>query len=382
MALNPELLSVLRHLYGEVEVVSPGEWGDWEVVEKPRADGRMARFYQVRQNGRRGEQYALNCPFCSDRRRRMRVSHMFGRRDKQTGWAIRAGVHCFNEDCHKTWVYVQELLEDVQTRIRQTAEVSLEGRDGDDVSLPAVVEQCRPGVCITLEELAERMPRHPALEHLAGRGFDLEYLSEYYGVMVILKGHRWAMFNNRIYIPFWRGRHLVAWTARAVEPEAERKYLNSSGNLGGLLYGLRSAIAQEVLVAVEGPMDRWGVGESSFAVLSKSFGHAKQFRLKEAMLSHERRCKLAISLFDPQQSEDERARGKEHQLSQMARLLRECTGLESIPIALPAWLDAGGADGRFLADYLERQLKYVGHKRLGAVLSRSVCRSSATLQRV
>ena len=138
----------------------------------------------------------------------------------------------------------------------------------------------------------------------------------------------------------------------------------------------------EVMVAVEGPFDRWSVGDASFAVLSKSFGAAKQARMRMAMLSPICKVELVVSLFDPKQPENERLKGKPHQLIEMATRMQELTCRPSIPIALPHWLDGGASDGMFLADYLERQLINVGERRLAKVLSGSVRRSSATIQRV
>lgn len=383
MALNPELLDVLRREYGKVTVTSAGQWGDWHVVEKPRENGRgINRLYRVQDNGSRGEQYVLNCPFCNDDRMRFRVSHMFGRKDPKTGRPIRVGLHCFNEDCHEQSWARDELWEVVDRGFASDARLADLAGDEYEVTIPETLEIAKPGLCESLSSAFQRSTRDPVVSYLLDRGFDLQYLEEYYGVMVLRRGYNWRMLDNRVFVPFYRDGHLVAWTARAIDQDTHRKYCNSSGNLGGMLYGLRSAISHEVMVAVEGPMDRWGVGDASFAVLSKSFGAAKQARMQMAMTSPMCKVELVVSLFDPVQPENERLKGKTHQLIDMANRMRELTGRPSIPIAMPQWLDGGAADGMFLANYLERQLINVGERRLAKILSGSVRRSSATVQRL
>jgi hypothetical protein len=66
-----------------------------------------------------GEDYAVCCPVCFDRRFRLYINHNFGMREPTTGKLfnhLMNMVHCFNEDCNVTEV-VEEIKEQLAGKL-------------------------------------------------------------------------------------------------------------------------------------------------------------------------------------------------------------------------------------------------------------------------
>ncbi|GIW89730.1 MAG: hypothetical protein KatS3mg109_0162 [Pirellulaceae bacterium] len=385
MVLNPDLLNALRYYYGDVRVKRENQPADIvrEIKRVTTPSGRVKTYvnYRIKQNGRYGETYVMDCPFCSDTRKRFSVSYLFGKKDPETGRPITFGLHCFNEaNCHADSSNRYALLEKVQLisgligdDIANTSDEIDYDDSGEEIS---VKEVTLPGKCIPLTQLS---PGHPAVDYLIGRGIDPHKAAHVAGALYVEQGYYWASMSNRLLIPFYRGTTLIGWTARQLEDDGSgKKYLNSSGSMLNYLYGLKGAVSGDVCVIVEGPLDQWSVGRPAVALLTKSLGYGKAVKLRQALLASE--VKLIVVLLDPKQSEADRAAGHPHQIDALCGALKDMQlPIPHIPVWLPEHLDPGAAHGKFLAHYMKSRLEEAGYGDFGASLSRDVLSTSFTV---
>lgn len=383
--LNPKLYEFLRRKDPSIQVQDPGTTGDYsrEVVEKTLSGGRVVKRvrYQRAQGGHFGETYSLNCIFCGDVKHRMRVSYLFGSRDQETKQRCYSGVHCFRRECHRDFSNLQDLMDAYGLYESSGVGSSLLGTTVDlssnpvDTSVLEYRDLPLPGVCHDFTDLGSQ---HAAWSYLKSRGLDPLKVQEYYGAKWISRGHRFSAMDGRLFIPFYREGRLLGYTARhlpGVSQDSDRKYLNSRGSLSGYLYGLNGAAKYPVIAIVEGPMDKWAVGEASVAVLNKSLGYEKKQRL--TALLNRKTVELVVVLVDPVQNERDKADGHPHQMDSMVKAIDSLGMTNVLPVWLPEWLDPGAMHGQYLAYYLENYLGSRGYQRLGAVLAGSVRSTSA-----
>lgn len=239
-----------------------------------------------------GEEYAVCCPYCGDKRFRLNISYMFGESIERVDmWHL---VHCWNENC------------EVQSMLRKNYEAFCD--ELDEGELPPVEMDCESvSGPFSMDEIAAECRRdlmvvdgvtrvdtldagHPAVRYLLGRRFDLRILGLGYGVGFCFnrdqhdRGARFA--HKRLIIPiFYKGVY-VGWQARAIEgltklhlnqgcadkewPYTEPKYWTSTGTRKSFfLYSYDLAARQNTVVIVEGPTDAWRVGQCGVAALGR-----------------------------------------------------------------------------------------------------------------
>ena len=378
--LNTPLFRALNKLYG-AEVTNEGESGTYErkVTLKPNGDQYVN--YVVVPGGGYGEQYRMNCPFCSDDRRRYYVTYLFGIRDPESGRRNYGNTRCFNTECQTEFSNLRDLYD----------EVKLAGLDEYSASQPDVTFSAesstfdslmgvaaRPGLCIPLLDIPVTDTGYAAVRYLRDtRGFDIEMLARHYGVEFLQTSYTYRSLSGRIFTPFYRDGVMVAWTARVVPGlcESDIPHWHSAGGLGGLLYGLGGAMRSRVAVVVEGPADRWAIGRPGVALLSKSLGSQKLGRLLAGL--HNSSVEAVVILLDPDQPEKERHRP--HQIKVATETLRSRWGGLVLPVYLPQGQnrDPGNSEAAYLAHYLSLMLSSYGYPELGSVLAGDVLASSA-----
>ncbi len=385
--INKTLYRALAETFPDVTVVEENEPGGYsrQIVQK-EVDGRRNRYVNYKHiDGRsRGERYRLNCPFCGDTKKRLWVSHLFLKYDLDALRRNWGNVHCFHHECHSDFENKRTLaemigydLDAIEVSARPTEFLGMKA-----VDLNEVREIGLPGLCTPIHELDWQ---HPAVSYLTGRGLDAVKLGMEYGISWVSRGYKLTALDNRILVPLFRKGHLVGWSARVVGKldesfDAPAKWLHSPGGMSGMLYGLGGAMAGPVAVAVEGPIDKWAVGKSAFAVLGKSFGYEKQQRLRQAAMVSP--VQLFVVLLDPKQDERSLAKGEVHQSEKMAASLRSIVTQPVIDVRLPMHMDPGSSDGVFLAKFMYQAVKAKGYENLAGLLARSISGTSASIQRL
>lgn len=375
--LNEYVYRSLCKIYGRVGVTDKGDPGDY-VVEENHKDGKVYRNYVVKEGGSYGERYRLDCPFCGDDRDRLYVSYLFGMEDPKTGFPNLGNLHCFNEECHKNWSNIHQLWQLIKAySLVDTGEVIEEIEEANFGTETKELYAVPPGKLLKFSELIPGNRDYSALEYLRdARGFDVQSLEDYYGVRYLQRSFTYSGLNGRVWTPFYRNSQLAAWTARAVPGlcPSEVPHWHSKGGLGGLLYGLNSAVSGRVCVLVEGPADRWAVGSSSVAWLGKSVGGTKLGRFIQAVSWSS--VELVVILLDPKQPENERVKGHTHPILVAKERCEKYLSVPVLPVFLPLLTDPGSLPGRFLSKYLSRSLSVNGYPELGEVLAGDVLRSS------
>jgi hypothetical protein len=287
--LNSVLYDRLREAFGHVRVTNNGQVP--QLRYKPDYFHRSGRPKAAYSSW--GETYFVNCPFCSDTRRRLCISHLWGVRDARTRDDMIQLVKCFNEDCLNTR----------ESQKKLHAMVFPGGRFADQIDpkdLPIKpTSVAPPPVSIVmpkgtrLDQLEEGCS---AWTYLRRRGFDPHQLGRDYGVEHCDgdSDSKPALRHERFVIPIYqpapvslgkrRGTpprlRLAGWQARLYmsnPPDDVPKYLTAAGTpKSQILYGLPYAInTTGPVVIVEGITDAWKVGRNAVAILGKHLSDAQ-----------------------------------------------------------------------------------------------------------
>lgn len=205
--LNPELFRALKRVNKGVDpkISNPGVRHSFTVRTengKVKIDGS-------------GEQYAINCPVCGDRRFRLYVHYMYGQKHHIPGYnspgdELLGLAYCQNEQKRiRLQGYLEGFYEPADPRTAETLE-ALNGtlRTGK-VACPSM------GTTRPLESLPAD---HPAVQYLVRRGFNQQYLGSC-AKAVLIEGHEdpiiGRMVTGRIGFPFYVEGELVTWQARS-----------------------------------------------------------------------------------------------------------------------------------------------------------------------
>jgi hypothetical protein len=268
--LNPVLYAALTDLFGAVRITKAGQ---------PASVSHCVRGGRRRCDIRGGEEYAIDCPFCSDTRGRMYVSHRYGQKDQLTGTTCQLW-HCHNEQCEKNRKHGSWLWSKLHPALFRGASGSprVVIKQRTALPTPALSPMDLPACVPITHAYVDPDARH----YLTKRGFDLHELHDVWDV-------RWSDELGRIlwpirsrayyfYAPGETGRDVgggpitVGWQARAID-NREPKYRFPSGFPKsnflylGSLFSLNDA---NPLVIVEGPTDAWRLRDNVVAIMGKT----------------------------------------------------------------------------------------------------------------
>lgn len=282
--LNPALYDFLIKSYGRVKVAKRGQ-----VMRYKVADSEGGKFVAVLDGG---EEYAVCCPMCGDRRFRFSVNHTYG--TMVEGQMLTHLAHCWNEQCER-----RGLREDLFRRWEDYTAYGISSRTAASVAaekqlqpltVSNVVDECSSRFMRLgrVELLASLPASHPAREYVDRRGFDSTTYGKAYSLGVSFDQTyqaRWAL--NRLIVPIWMLGKQVGWQARVIEgftpltpdenrgkswPYKEPKYWTSPGmRKSFLLYNYDVAQRYRNLVVIlEGVTDVWRVGGCAAGLFGKS----------------------------------------------------------------------------------------------------------------
>lgn len=358
--LNPGLHDRLLKVFGHVRVANQGQ--PMRAMHLPDRSQQRARLRLIISEW--GETYAVNCPFCTDTRRRLTINHRWAVRDPKTGDDMLHLCHCHNEDCTNNRTNQKRLH----------AMVFPDGRFADEVddvpSLSAfgnVVAPARkikpPGPVFPLQRLP---PEHPANLYLAGRFFDPERLGRFYRVGYCVQSS-YFLARNRIIVPVYQHGKLEGWQARFIgdmdwkAPDAPPKWWTCPNmHKSKLLYNLDNARLWKTGVVVEGAGDVWGFGPMAVATFGSSMSGAQQAALFAAFGTGS-----LVMLWDPDVQADPK---KKLHYDGVLHGLRQAGFRHGVAsVILPDGTDPGSLDRGFLRDYVAREAKGQGVKVTWAV---------------
>lgn len=395
MLLNPSLFKALSENYGNVEVLSAGVSGDYEKVytsKETHGEQRQYVNYRLKHGGRKGEEYRLSCPFCGDsngRKRRMHVSYLFGNLDTKTRRRNMFNWICYNEQCQSDINNSRKLLDAVDMYLRFDS-----GSDKDYCEkvatgpAPTIAEFLKneqlinkpvPGNMRSLLDIGPDDYFYPAVEYIRDdRRFDLLWLDQYYGVKVIAEPYHDERLVGRIFTPFYRHECRIGWNARAVPNFSENgaeKYVNSSGGLAGVCYGLAKAVEYEAILIVEGVTDKWAAGHGAVGMLGKKLTGVAIGRLAQSLLNSN--VKFVGVMLDPQRSPDDIKANRPHHIDVAIASIKHAWNGVVEPILLPD-LDPAEFGGQKMAPFIYKLLQGKGYGRAAEVIAGTMCLSTAS----
>lgn len=359
--LNKHLYHCLKLAYGDVRITSAGEAfrGDWVY------DASQKRYYLAIEH--KGEQYNVCCPICKDTRYRLQFHHLWGceevpdlphsvkerlaNREHVSILPFKKHlVYCFNEDCYADldrrnhlFDYVFELGGTVRRRRQKRIGkgVDVEGTMAGPVD--------PPGHLIRVDRLPAR---HPAVQYLESRFWDVSRLARTYGVS-FCKNSPYYLAQGRIIIPIrWEGK-LRSWQARHVgeiPKGGPPKYFTCPNSaIGRLLYNLTLAKRWKTAVVTEGVTDVWQFGPMACSYFKQKLS------MNQILLLRQYFREGSIVLL-PDAGEEEQAN------AQKAYELLDGHIRHGVAVVDLKSGDPGSLDRRFLREFCKKEAKAQGVK--------------------
>ena len=215
-----------------------------------------------------GEYYRVNCPYCTDTRKRLWINHRWGKRDEYGRLNLFLAV-CYNENCLAEPGRVFEFYKSVFTDFSHEVNDNVQKLSAEDMpsSAPAW-----PGRRVPLDEL---WPNHPARVYLAERHFDALQLTKDYNLSYCLEAlDDYIIAQSRIIIPAYMNGEFAGWQARYVgNPPSKaipKYYTMPHMKRNHILYNYDRAKTYPFMVLCEGPTDAWRFGPEAVALWGKS----------------------------------------------------------------------------------------------------------------
>jgi len=265
--LNSALYSLLEHKFGSVRIANEGAPAHIQRFPDPFNPGKFVTRAQSW-----GEYYCVCCPFCNDADHKLWINHRYGAEyDEEKG--RRADTYlacCYKNDCVKEngrSVQLEQLIFGpgrpiVKKAVIRTAEINLA-----DLELKA------PGLIRPLSELPAD---HDARVYLANRGFDPDYLAAVFDLgLCEAPTARYEIMRDRVYIPAYFNRKLVAWQGRLARDAKSKKEIKyyTQGKKSQALYNYDNACDQDCVVVVEGAPSAWRLGSIGVSLFGKTLSY-------------------------------------------------------------------------------------------------------------
>lgn len=246
--LNPSLYNRLNLLFRNVKVVNRG-------VKMIVRNGTIERW---------GESYAVSCPFCSDRKNHLYISHMYLR--EIPGMSTFSLWKCFRNECQSDYENRRTLFQIVTQKLE-----GFELKDRYDT--PEQKSTYLPGT-LELIHLHSLPSTHPAIDYLLQRNFDPLEIENLW--KVVFCPHHTSIsgrvnLTGRLIIPIIEGGKIQGIQARSIFPSQNPRYL-SLFRKSKYLYGYDKASEipdLEYLVIVEGVTDVWRWGPGAVCLFGK-----------------------------------------------------------------------------------------------------------------
>ena len=339
--LNRQLYLSLVQLFGKVRVKRPGQ------SQTTHLTYNLASQKHTQQVSQWGENYVVNCPFCSDTRYRLHISHQFGATD-EFGKPQMHLAKCYNqEDCLKDWVFKEKLYDMVTGYLPYNPVI----KPGTVAPENSTFVATWPGDVTRLDELD---PHHPAVSYLESRGYSALHLGKYYNVHYCNKSDR-RLANRRIIIPLYKDKKMRGWQARFVgeqdwkSTESTIKYYTCPGTpISQLLYNYSNASRYKTGVLVEGVTDVWSLGPMGVAVMGANISAVQQKMFMSAFKNGS-----GVFLLDPE--EVDKPKNKQFVLQMQGKFKHGFCAVK-----LPEGVDPGSLDRTTLRNYISSQAKEQG----------------------
>lgn len=264
--LNSALYALLEHKFGTVRIANEGAPAHIQRFPDPLNPGKFVTRAQSW-----GEYYCVCCPFCNDTDHKLWVNHRYGATyDERSG--RRADTYlacCYKNDCIKKegkGAQLEQLIFGPGRPIVKNAVIRTVDMSTVDLSVKT------PGAIVPLSDLPAE---HPACSYLLQRGFDPVELSDMFNLGLCTEPtKRYAIMRDRIYIPSYVNKKLIAWQGRLSRDAVgkEIKYY-TQGKKSQALYNYDVASRHDCVVIVEGAPSVWRLGPLGVSLFGKTLSY-------------------------------------------------------------------------------------------------------------
>ena len=340
-ALNKQLYLTLVQLFTGVRVSKEGQ------SQLSHTTYNLESKTHRQEVSQWGENYAVSCPFCSDTRYRLSISHLFGTPDSFGKPQIHLAKCYNNDDCLKNWKFKERLYDMISGYLPYNPVL----KPGKREASVSNFEATWPGQVSRLDSLPGD---HPANLYLTGRGYNAEQLGRFYNVHYCAKSDR-RLCHKRIIIPIYKNKKLRGWQARYVgdrdwkRPDSPIKYYTCPGTpVSQLLYNYGNASKFKTGVLLEGVTDVWSLGPMGMAVLGANISDVQKKMLFTGFSDGS-----VVLCLDPEEMEKQKT--KLFINSMLGKFKRGFCAVK-----LPAGVDPGSLDRKTLRNYISDQAKEQG----------------------
>lgn len=333
-----------------------------------RALGGESKGYTYENVGMsRGEQFSINCPFCSDEKHRCYIHHLFATPEDDYTHGYMRLWRCFNEECQSDYDNRMEMLKMITENDSSTV-FQIDKRVNVK---PQIEKPSWPGVMRTMATLAENEPDHIAIRWCLARNLDINRLIAA-GVRYCETGKtKYPYASGRLVFPFikrdptTKKAVLAGWTARIVKKrnEMDPKWVHSRTPTRKRVVGLNGAVNSPISMWVEGPFDWIAAGRCSGAVLGKIISRDKASVIARALQKRPIKHRVSVILMDPDISSDAKKRGDLHHIEKSAAELRKVIDEPVVPVYLPPGTDPGSLYTGYIHDTVVRTVYDAGYKK-------------------
>lgn len=317
--LNNDLYRRLKSLFGDVGVSNQGAEAIFDSIETD--DGEY--WGRIREAG---EQYNVDCPFCSDTRKRLYISYLYCTSVNNDGKHTRFGsglAICFNETA---------CMEDRENR-RELRRRLMEADYSECEITPK--QETRKGRAVppkNMLSIASLPIDHKAVKYLLDRGIDAECATKH-GMAYCPFAPAMPMAEDRLYIPIFDADGTTVGAQfrllYTTDDKFPPKYWTLPGTkLSRTLYNIEHAIHEPWVVAVEGVFDALRLGDNGVAFFKNTLS-ARQTQL---LKTHWRHIVLMPDVDIPKTERDKRT--YERAMRSMDDLVEELRGNPSIETAV------------------------------------------------
>jgi hypothetical protein len=360
MVLNFELYHLLRKRFGKENVKVRRENVPMRCRYTRRYEEKGCRTSLTILPEGRGEEYSVCCPFCNDTRFRLSVNHRWGLFDPETGSRNLWLATCYNEECTRDYAAQRDLCDQVYSFASFGTSVLKSPESAVMAGIKHRRDTRLPTGLWPLEDMCSRSPRHPAITYLQDRLIDPVNVGRRYKATYCVDNTDLRV-SGRLVVPIIFDNTLVAWQARLLRKPIDKrdlKWFTAPGaSVGSCLYNGDIALKHQTVVLVEGIMDVWGFGPQACGVFKKSIS-VEQLQI---LCARTDAATTLVLLFDPDQADKEKEKGREHHIAVAEKLLRNSDFAGSVlPVYLPSGTDPGDLDRAYMRALIRHEASKAG----------------------
>lgn len=260
-------------------IVCEGDAFAYEVVR--HVDGKYAIHATA------GEEYQIDCPFCTDTRQRLYVHHMFGcpSPDPRTPPRMYNLAYCQNEG--KTKFKLRTALADYDKVLNLGLVVVHKGTvvgAGEDESVNPYEQEPPPvGEVVPLDQV----PDSDHGTYWSDRGYDISYLSRHCGACVCRRHEEywlWDRLKDRVIFPYTYEGRVIMWQARLnYNPDKKLKLRKwwFPPRMKKVLWNMDLARQFDVCILCEGISSAICAGPAAMGVGGKTLNHHMRKFIKQ-----------------------------------------------------------------------------------------------------